>query len=184
MFSWNQRWINSRGNSGLTLFIGFDLFADSQQFDDVAVLTRAGNLLRSDFGDSLTVNLVQFNLGVESQRSQNRNLLRCVIAFNVELGICFQVTKVGGLDHCGFKRQAIGVHAVEDIVCRTIDDSHNSGHLVAGKRFPQWADNRNCGGHGSLIVKLSTNLLGNFKKFTGVSRQKSFVRGNHIGTSQ
>ena len=112
---------------------------------------------------------------MKSEVSQNRCLLCGVVTFDIERWVCLEITELGCLGHGGFKRDACGIHAVKNVIRRTVNDSHYSLNLVAGKRFAQRANNWNGGGDCGLEVELSTDLLGGIEQLGAVCCQESLV---------
>ena len=112
--------------------------------------------------------------------SQNRCLLRGVVTFDIERWVCLEITELGCLGHGGFERDTCGIHAVKNVIRRTVNDSHDSLNLVAGKRFAQRANDRNGGGDCGLEVELRTDLLGGIEQFGSVCCKQRLVGRDDI----
>ena len=132
-------------------------------------------------GDALAVHRLERHGGVEGEAREDRRLLRGVVALDiggrVGLGVA-EPLRVG--EHVA-ELGALGVHAVEDVVRRAVDDAHDPLHAVARERVAQRADDRDGAGRGGLVVDLRADLVGGVEDLGTVRGEQRLVGRDDVG---
>ena len=96
-----------------------------------------------DVGNAFQIDLVGGDLRAEGEGGQERQFVRGVIAFNVKCRIGFGIAKPLRVREAGFKRQALLLHAGEDIVAGAVENAEHAGDCIAGQRLAHDLDDRN-----------------------------------------
>ena len=70
---------------------------------------------------------------MKSEVGKDGGFLRGVVTLNVESRVGLEVAEFGCLGHCLFERNPGRIHAVKNVVGRTVHDAHDALHLVASE---------------------------------------------------
>ena len=152
--------------------------ADSQQLDDVAVGVRCRDVIGGDGGNALGVHIVNREVRVERQRSNNGGLRSGVEALNVGGGVGLGVAQLLGVGQRIREGGAGGVHLIKNVVGGAVHDAQNAGHAVTGQGVAQRAQNRNRTGHGGLVGQLRAGCIGGGLQLHAVLGQQGLVARN------
>ena len=112
---------------------------------------------------------------MEGEAREDRRLLRGVVALDIGRRVGLGVAERLRLGEDVAEVGSLGVHAVEDVVRRAVDDAHDALHAVAGERVAQRADDRDGAGGGGLVVHLRADLVGRIEDLGTVGRQQRLV---------
>ena len=118
---------------------------------------------------------------MEREAREDRGLLRGVVALDVGGRVGLGVAEALRVGEHVLELGALGVHAVEDVVGRAVDDAHDPLHAVAGERVAQRPDDRDRAGRGGLVVDLRADLVGGVEDLGAVGGQQRLVGGHDVG---
>ena len=170
----NQGRVHANVRAALTLTL-----ANSQQLDDVTISIRGSNIISGDGGDALGVHIINSELRVERQRSNNRSLRRGVVSLNVSSRVSLRIAQFLSLSQCIREGSAGGIHLVKNVVGGAVHDAQNAGHAVTSQGVAQGAQNRNRTRNSSLVGELSTGLISGSLQLHTVLSQQRLVTGDH-----
>ena len=158
---------------------GLGALADGQQLDHAAERPGALDVGRPDAGDSLAVHVRGGYRAVEGEPGEDGRLGRGVEALHVggrvRLGVPEPLRLFQRVGEPGTR----GVHPVQDVVGRAVDDAENPVHRVAGQRLAQRAQQRDRAGHRGLVVEVGGVLAGRPVHRGAVLGQQRLVRRDH-----
>ena len=126
------------------------------------------------------MNGLQRHRRVEGEAREDRGLLRGVVTLDIRRRISLGVPERLRLREDLTEIGALGVHPVEDVVGRAVDDAHDALHPVAGERIAQGPDDGNRARRCSLVVDLRADLVGGLEDLGAVRGKQRLVGGHDI----
>ena len=129
---------------------------NAEQLDHTVHILGIFNILRGNMGNSLGINIIKGNSGMEADGTHDRHLTSCIQTFHIGRRIGFCITKLGSLRKGFFKFHAFLIHFGQNIIRRTIDNAHNLRNLIRNQALFQRPDNRNTAGTGCFKHKIHT----------------------------
>ena len=152
---------------------------NGQQLDDVTISIRGSNIISGDGGNALSVHIIDGEVRVERQRSNDRSLRRGIVALNVSGRVSLRVAELLSLSQCVREGCAGGVHLVKNVVGGAVHDAQNAGHTVTSQGVTQGAQNRDSTRNRSLVGELSTRRISGSLQLHAVLSQQCLVAGDH-----
>ena len=152
-------WHHGRMHALLDALLGLD--CDTQELDAVSKLVRPGEILGSDRGDALHVDRTLIGFGPERQACQDCELLRRVMAFDVEARISLGVAEPLRLPQALGKRHLLLLHAGQNVIAGAIEDSVDARRRVARKPLAHRFHNGNGAADCGFEIERDMVLLGN-----------------------
>src|SRR5215467_9067128 len=115
---------------------------DAEQLHAIAKLVSPLEVLGGDGRNAFDVDRALIDLGPEGEARQDRELLRCVVALDVEGGIGLGVTEPLCLLQAGSEGELLLFHARQDVVAGAVEDSVDARQRIAGQPLAQRLDDR------------------------------------------
>ena len=134
-------------------------FGDAQELDAEPKLVRGAQVGERDGLDSFDRNRACVDLGAESERSENGELMRGVEAANVECRIGLRITEPLGLAQTDLEREIVGLHAREDVIAGAVENAGDALNCISGQALAQSLDDRYAAAHRGLEEQLSARSL-------------------------
>ena len=116
---------------------------DPQQLDAIAQFVGRGEIGEADRLDAFDMDRLGVDPRAERQRSQNGELVRGVVAANVEGRVRLGVAEPLGVGETCLERQPVGLHPRENVVAGAVENAIDAPHCIAGERLAQGLDDRN-----------------------------------------
>ena len=158
--------------------VGFT--GDAQQFDAVAQLFGIADVLAFQLADAFQVAVLEVNRRAEGEGGHDAQLVRRIVAFDVESRVGFGIAQLLRLlEHFG-KRAAVLAHIAQDEVAGAVDDADHRFDAVGGQTFAQGFDNRNAAGHRRFKHHHHIFFRRPRENFVAVFGQEFFVGGDHV----
>lgn len=158
-----------------------DLLADREQLDDTVHLACGCDVGSRDVGDPLAVHVLAGDPRVEGQRGQDRSLRRGIETLDVGRRVGLGVAQSLRLGDRVVEAGPRGVHLVEHVVGRAVDDADDLAHVVTGQGLAQRAQQRDRPGDGGLVVEVDLVLLGRGIQRRAVLGEQRLVGGDDGG---
>jgi hypothetical protein len=134
-------------------------------------------------GDALAVHVRRCHRGVEGQAGQDGRLRGRVESLHVRgrvgLGVAQRLRLLQRLGEA----RAGGIHPVQDVVGRAVDDAEHTADGVPGQRLAQRPQQRDGAGYRRLVVQVGAVLAGRAVNLRAVLGQQGLVRGDHRFTN-
>src|SRR5579862_7675714 len=128
------------------------LYRDAEELDAITELLGCGEIGGRDRGNAFDINRLLIDFGAEGQARQDRELLRGVVALDIEARIGLGVTKALRLLEAFGKRQAVLLHAGEDIIAGAVEDSVDALEGISRHPFAQRLHDGNGPAYGRFEV--------------------------------
>ena len=119
---------------------GFD---DAEQLDRIAQFTGELDVQRVKCGGCLRHNCFRVDPKTVGERRENADLVRGVVAVNVEVGRGFGITQFLRVGENFGEVRAFELHARQDVIAGAVDDAVERVDAVADKTFAQRFDDGN-----------------------------------------
>ena len=100
----------------------YDALGPSYQFHRVSLSSGLGDVFGADLGDACNRDIFNTDAGVKSQRRQNRDFRRRVVALHVGGGVGFGIPQALGFGQGGFIVPPLARHLVENKVRGSVHD--------------------------------------------------------------
>ncbi len=126
---------------------------DAEQLHAVAKLIRPAQVFRRDRGNALNIDGARIDLDAEREAGEDRELLRGVMALDVEARIRLRIPKPLRVFQAIRKRQALLLHAGQDVIAGPVQDAVDARELVADETLAQRLDDRDTAGDRRLEVE-------------------------------
>jgi hypothetical protein len=154
--------------------------ADRQQLDRVAQLAAKGDVLRLKRIDAAGGDIALAHGSAEGQRRDDRQLLRCISAGDIERRVRFgEALGLGLLERVGVGPAGIR-HLREDVVARAVKDAVEGINAIGGQAELERREHRDrpaargLEGDGDLVAARQG------KQLTAVRRQQRLVGRHHV----
>ena len=134
--------------------------ATPKQLDAIAELIGGGEIGRRDRGNALHIDRALLDAGAEGERRQDRELLRGVVALDVEGRIGFGVAEPLRFLQAIGERQVLLLHLGEDVIAGAVEDAVDALHGIAGQALAQRLHDRDGGADRRLEIERAAVLLG------------------------
>ena len=154
------------------------VFADREQFEDVAELFAVGDVQLADARDALAVDLVQRHLRVEGETGEDGQLVRRVEALDVRRGVLLGIAERLRVFEDGGIVQTFARHAGEDIVGRAVDDARQRVYDVRLHPVGQGADDGDAAHAARLEVQPRVGAARRALQLVPVFAEELFVGGD------
>ena len=125
------------------------------------------------------MNVVDGEIGVEGQGSNNRGLRCGVMALDIGGGVSFGVAQALGLGQGVGELGAGGVHLVQNVVGGAVHDTQHAANLVTSQRVAQGAQDGDSTSNRGLVGELGPALRGGSSQFYTVLSQQGLVTRHH-----
>ncbi len=112
------------------------------------------------------------------ERRKNADLVRGVVAVNVEVGRRFGVTEFLRVGENFGEVRAFEFHARQNVIASAVDDAVKRVDAVADKTFAQRFDDRNAAANAGFVIKIRAEFFRRRKKFLAMRGKQRFVRGD------
>ena len=116
---------------------------DAEQLDAIAEFLRRAQIFRRDRGDAFDIDRALRHLGAEGEAGQDRQLLRGVVAVDVERRIGFGIAEALRVLQAFGERQAFLLHPGQDVIAGAVENAVDAVDRGAGKTFAQGLDDGN-----------------------------------------
>ena len=131
---------------------------DAEELDPVAEFVGRLDVGRRDRRDALDIDRVRVDLGAEGNRRQQRQLVGGVVAVDVEGRVGLGVAQPLGCGEALGERQALVLHAGQDVVAGAVEDAVDAADRVAGEGLAQRLDDRDAAGRRGLEIEADARL--------------------------
>ena len=131
-------------------------------------------------GDALHLRIGKTHRHAKRIGRQQRDLVRCVDAFDVEGRICFGIAQRLRLRQCFGKAQPLFAHLAQNEIGGAVDDARHPLDAVGREALAQRLDDGNAHGHRALIRHCHAVLAGGGKDFVAVRGQQRLVGRDHM----
>ncbi len=152
---------------------------DTEQLHAIAELVCPGEILGRDRGDALDIDRALVDLGAEGEARQDRELLRGIMALDVEGRIGLRVAEPLRLLEAFRKGQLLLLHAGEDVVAGAVENSIDACQRIPGKPLAQGLHDRNGAAHRGLEIERYAAFFGKRRQCDSVARKKRLVGSDH-----
>src|SRR5580692_7785099 len=153
-------------------------FGDAQKLDAEPELVRGAQIGERDGLDPFDRHSPRVDLGAESERGEDRELVCGVKAANVECRIGLRIAKLLSLTETDLERKMLGLHAREYIVAGAVEDAGNPLYRVASQALPESLDHGYAATNCGLEEQLSARSLGKSRELETVHREHRLVGGD------
>src|SRR6516162_1933655 len=160
----------------LDALVGLD--RDAQQFHAVAELSGPFEVFGRDRRYAFDIHGALIDLGAESQARQDRELLRGIVALDVEGGIGLGVTELLRLLQAVRERELLLLHARQDVVAGAVEDSVDARERIAGQTLAQRFHDRDGTADCGLEIERHMVFLGNGRQRDAVAGKQRLVGGD------
>lgn len=134
------------------VFLPFMVADDDEELDGIPQLPGELEIPAGDVLNAADVNLVRGNSGSVRQHRQDEGLVGGVPAVDVQGGIFFRKAQLLGLDQGVRVIGPVFPHGGENIVGRSVDNSHNGIDVVANQGILQALDNGDAAAGGRFEI--------------------------------
>ena len=169
MTAWNQHWANICFNSL------YCILCNSKKFYVTSHFFGIFDIFCCNLGNSFNINVIKNNSGIKCYRRENCHFSSCIQSFNICCRIGFCIAKFCCKCQCIFKFHSILGHLCKNKVCCTIDNTHNFCHMITGKTFFQWTNDRNSTCYSCFKQKIYMMCFCCIKKFFTMYRNQIFI---------
>ena len=115
----------------------FGAHRDAEQLDAVAELVRPFEVFRRDRRNALDIDRALIDLGAEGDAGEDRELLRGVVALDVEGRIGLGVAEPLRLRETFGIGELLLLHAGEHVVAGAVENAVDARERIAGQPFAQ-----------------------------------------------
>ena len=160
----------------LYALVGLDCHA--QQLHAIAKLVSPFEIFGCNGGDPFHINCALIDFRPESQARQNRELLRRIMALDIEGRIRFGVTEPLRLLQTLRESELLLFHTRQDVIAGAIENSIDACERIAGQALAQRFHDGNGTTDRSLEIEGDVVLLGNGGQCDAVPGKQSFIGGD------
>ena len=153
--------------------------ATPEQLDAIAEFVGGGEIGRRDRGNAFDIDRALIDLGAEGKARQDRELLRGVVAFDVEGRIGLGIAEPLRLLQALGERQLLLLHPRQDVIAGAVEDAVDALDRVAGQAFAQRLHDRNGGADRRFEIERDAVLLGERGELDAVLGEQRLVGGDH-----
>jgi hypothetical protein len=132
-----------------------------------------------DAADALDWHAANRHARAEREHRQHHQLVRGVVAVDVERRLGLGVAQLLRLGERGLEGRALEAHATEDVIAGAIDDAAQRDHPVAGQRLAQRAHDGDAAAHRALEGQVGAARDGPIDELRPVQREQHLVGGHH-----
>ena len=158
MFARDQCGVHT--NRNLIIWSGF---SDRKKFDDVIDVVSHLDVARRNLRDSLAINIVNRNSSMECKSGENRRFCGGIVSIHICTGIRFSKSKILRFFQSKCELTTSLIHFGQNVICSSIDDTHDAVNMIANNRFTKRSKNRNRSADSRLVVQVYAILIGRFK---------------------
>ena len=151
----------------------FRLHRDAQQLDAIAELGRGIEIGQRDRGNAFDIDRIGIDLGAESETCQDRELLRGVLAFDVECRIGLRIAEPLRFLQTVVEGEAVLLHAGEDVIAGAVEDAVDARERRAVETFAQRLHDRNAAGNRRLEIKRNAMAFRERRKLLTMAREQA-----------
>ena len=123
--------LRHHGRMHALLDAGFGFHRHAQKLHPVAKLVRGIEVGERDGGDAFDIDRSGIELGAEGEARQDRQLLRGVVAFDIERRIGLRIAEPLRLAQAIRESEPILLHAREDVIAGAVEDAVDARKSVA-----------------------------------------------------
>ncbi len=103
-----------------------------------------------------------------------------VVALDVEGRVGLGIAQPLRVLQAGVERDALGLHAGQDVVAGAVEDAEDAGDRIAGHRLAHRLDDRNAARHRRLVIEQHAFLLGDLGQRHAVLGKQRLVGGHDM----
>src|ERR671937_190362 len=174
----DRRFLRHHGRMHPLLDTLLGLERNTEQLHAIAKLVSPLEVFGGDGRNAFDVDRALIDLGPEGEARQDRELLRGVVALDVESGIGFGVAELLCLFQAGGEAKPLLFHARQDVDARAVEDSIDARERIAGQPLAQRFDDRDGAADRSLEVECHAVLLGDGGQRDAMPGEQRFVGGH------
>ena len=137
---------------------------DAEQLDAIAELFGGAQIFRRDRRDAFDIDRALRDLGAEGEAGQDGELLRGVVAVDVERRIGLGVAEPLRVLQAFGERQAFLLHPGQDVIAGAVEDAVDAVDVGAGEALAQGLDHRDGGADRRLEIQRAAVLLGELRQ--------------------
>src|SRR6516164_2690987 len=171
--------LRDHGRMHALLYALVGLYRDAQQLHAVAELGGPFEVFGRDRRNAFHVDGALIDLGAESEARQDRELLRSIMALDVEGWIGLGVTEPLRLLQAVRERELLLFHARQDVVAGAVEDSIDARERIAGQTLAQRFHDRDGAADRGLEIERHMVLLGNGRQRDAVAGKQRLVGGDN-----
>src|SRR5262245_4886929 len=150
----------------------------AQELHPVAQLIRSRKVGRRNRRYALDVDRVLVNLVAECETGEDCELLRGVVALDIEAGIGLGVTKPLRFLQTFVERDFFLLHPRQDVVAGAVQDAVDALERITGHSFPQCLYDRNGSAHRRLKIQGHVLAFRHGRKLDAVPGEQGLVCGH------
>ena len=158
---------------------GVGAHGDAEKLHAVAEFGRRIEIGERDRRNAFHINRRLIDFGAEGKARENRQLLRSVVALDVEGRIGLGIAEPLRLAQAILERDALLLHAREDVIAGAVEDAVDAGERIAVEPFAQRLHDRDAAGDRRLEIERHTLALGERRKLVAMRRQQRLVGCHH-----
>src|SRR5262245_50948668 len=92
----------------------------TEELDAVSQLARSSDVSLGDVRDTFKINVVRCDLRAEGKTGEDRQLVSCIVSFDVERRIGFRVAEPLRILQAGIEREPFSFHPGQNVVAGTV----------------------------------------------------------------
>ena len=155
------------------------LHRDAEQLHAIAEFVGGGKIGRRNRGNAFDIDRALVDLGAEGEARQDRELLRGVVALDVESRIGLGIAEPLRFLQTLGERHLVLLHPGQDVVAGAVEDAVDALERVAGQPFAQGLHDRNGAADRGLEIKRDVMLFRERGELDAVLGEQRLVGGDH-----